>query len=205
MGAIRARRRRHHLLDIADSQHEHPVGVRCCPADQSIRRRSRGRCRHTPARSKPSTPSVRMLSRPLPQPSGRNHNASQSPESPRTCGGFLMHLGGQYSNPSAPLKVVLGLSDRRVLSGSAEPSYPPAGTERPTPPRLRWGAIQAAVIDVLIQASSPLRVRDVHTRVEGQLNMAVSYHSVCSFLTSAARSGSGGVERVGYGTYRAGQ
>jgi hypothetical protein len=56
---------------------------------------------------------------------------------------------------------------------------------------------------VLAEAKRPMRVREVHARVEGRLGLKVSYHTVCSFLIAAGKSPLSGVVKVGYGTYLA--
>jgi len=110
--------------------------------------------------------------------------------------GAVMQLSGQYSNPSGPLKAALeSLSDPRPEC-APRPEYATAVSGRPAPPRLRWGAIQAAVVEVLSEVAMPMRVWDVHAAVEKRLRLDVSYHTVCSFLIAAARSPSCGVERV---------
>jgi hypothetical protein len=118
-----------------------------------------------------------------------------------------MHLSGQYSNPSAPLKAVLGLLDGDAAgpqdAAEETAAYPAPASGRPTPPQLRWGAIQAAILIVLGEAKKPMRVREVHARVEGHLGLKVSYHTVCSFLIAAGKSPRSGVLKAGYGTYRA--
>jgi hypothetical protein len=121
-----------------------------------------------------------------------------------------MHLSGHYSNPSAPLSAVLGLlgdGDPEGPQCAAEDTgaYPTPASGRPTPPQLRWGAIQAAILIVLGEAERPMRVREVHARVEGRLGLKVSYHTVGSFLIAAGKSPLSGVLKVGYGTYRAAQ
>ena len=120
---------------------------------------------------------------------------------------FPMHLSGHYSNPPAPLKVVLGLlgGEPGGTLGAAEDaaSYPAPALGRPTAPRLRWGAIQASVLTVLGEAERPLRVRDVHALVEERLEVQISYHTICSFLIAAGKKPASGVERVRHGMYRA--
>jgi hypothetical protein len=110
-----------------------------------------------------------------------------------------VHLTGQYSNPSGPLKALL----EAIFQSPDEEPRPTSEARVPVLPRLRWGAIQAAVLIVLGEAERPMRVREIHALVEDRLKLKVSYHTVCSFLIAAGKSRLSGVERVRYGTYRA--
>jgi len=56
------------------------------------------------------------------------------------------------------------------------------------PLRLRMGAIQAAVLDVLGEANAPMLPRDVHAAVERRLGQPVSKDTIGSYLSAAARS-----------------
>ena len=109
-----------------------------------------------------------------------------------------MHLTGQYSNPSAPLKTLLEAISR-IPQG---PSRTASEARTQVLPR-RWGAIQATVLIVLGEARRPMRVREVHAVVEERLGVTVSYHTVCSFLRAAGKKPAIGVERVRYGMYQA--
>jgi hypothetical protein len=117
-----------------------------------------------------------------------------------------MRLSGHYSNPACLIVKLLALLEGRepenLVAPAKEPGFPAPVAGRPTPPKVRWGGIQAAVLIVLGEASGPLRVREVHARVEERLKLKVSYHTVCSFLIAAGKSQLSGVERVRYGTYR---
>jgi len=53
--------------------------------------------------------------------------------------------------------------------------------------RLPQGAIQAAAVDVMRKARQPLPITEMHRRVEKRLKREVSYDTVCSFLTVAAK------------------
>ena len=108
-----------------------------------------------------------------------------------------MHLRGQFSNPSGPLKALLEAISE-IPEGSSEPAV---GARTYVLPRLRMGAIQGAVLDVLGKASEPMRGRDIHAAVQRHLHCAVSRDTVGSFLSVAARSASMPVIRTGPGAY----
>lgn len=59
--------------------------------------------------------------------------------------------------------------------------------------RLRCGAIQEAVFEVLANADNPMRPREVHAAVERLLSMPVSKDTVNSCLSSGARGRMRGV------------
>lgn len=67
--------------------------------------------------------------------------------------------------------------------------------------RLRLGAAKEALNDILKSAEGPLRVGEIHARLEGALECAVSRHTVTSFLSVACRSDGSPVRRVGRGRY----
>jgi hypothetical protein len=110
-----------------------------------------------------------------------------------------MHLRGQYSNPSGPLKALL----EAISEIPDGPSTSSTEAKTYVLPRLRMGAIRAMVLIVLGEAKEPMRVREVHASVAQRLQLAVSYDTVANFLSVAAKNPSTGVIRVRYGTYRA--
>ena len=82
------------------------------------------------------------------------------------------------------------------------------GARRRKPPvhrqlRLPQGAIQNAVVAVLRNSPKPLNVRDVHALVERTLRRSVSYDTVSSYLSVAARDSRQPIARRGRGSYEA--
>jgi hypothetical protein len=69
--------------------------------------------------------------------------------------------------------------------------------------RLSQGRIQQAVFAVLAAAASPLYTRDIHALIQQRLARRISYDTVASCLTVAAKQPTSGVIRVGRGRYRA--
>jgi hypothetical protein len=65
------------------------------------------------------------------------------------------------------------------------------------------GAIDSTLTAVLAEAGEPLRPRDVRESLERRLGRSISYDTVASFLSVAARDPSSGVVRVQRGRYRA--
>jgi hypothetical protein len=108
-----------------------------------------------------------------------------------------MHLRGQFSNPSGPLKALL----EAISEIPQGPSEPAVAARTYVLPRLRMGAIQGAVLDVLGASSEPMRTRDVHASVQRHLHCTVSRDTVGSFLSVAARSVLMPVIRTGPGLY----
>jgi hypothetical protein len=108
-----------------------------------------------------------------------------------------MHLRGQYSNPSGPLKALLDATSE-IPEGPPEPAVE---ARTYVLPRLRMGAIGGAVLDVLAESSEPMRPRDIHASVQRHLHRIVSRNTVGSFLSVAARSASMPVIRTGPGRY----
>jgi hypothetical protein len=107
-----------------------------------------------------------------------------------------MHLRGQFSNPSPPLKILLDAanhaSDDRMGGHQA-----PVRAQL----RLRMGAIQDAAVEALGNANEPMRPRDIHASVERHLHQTVSKDTVGSFLSVAARNAAMPVIRTGPGLY----
>jgi hypothetical protein len=63
---------------------------------------------------------------------------------------------------------------------------PPGRTEHAL--RLRAGAIQDAVLDVLADADGALRCGEIHARVQHRLGRAVARDTVTSYLSVACRA-----------------
>jgi len=110
-----------------------------------------------------------------------------------------MHLSGHYSNHSPAFTGVLDA----FLGGIADQ----AGRDRPVPDapkthRAGNGVIQRAVIKALSEADRPMDVGEARTAVEGLLGYPVSRDSVCSCLSTGARSREPQFERVARGCYR---
>ena len=66
----------------------------------------------------------------------------------------------------------------------------------------RHGVVQAAVVEVLRDASGAMRAVEIHADVEQRLGSEVPSATVGSFLSVAGRSADCPVQRVGYGRYR---
>lgn len=80
-------------------------------------------------------------------------------------------------------------------------------SERPLPSRRELrpeqGVIQRTVFSVLAEANQPMRVTEIHASVEERLGRPVSYATVNSCLSVAARDARRPVRRCGLGVYAA--
>jgi hypothetical protein len=85
-----------------------------------------------------------------------------------------------------------------ALLAEAE-AFPAAPCQRP---RLRNGAIQTAVAEVLRAASNPMSTREVQVAAERVLGQAVSKDTVNSCLSVGCRGKHSTFERVETGVYR---
>ena len=74
-------------------------------------------------------------------------------------------------------------------------------SEEPLPKRA--GAVQAAVVRVLLEADVPLRASEIQARAERFLGEPASWNTVKDCLHKNARRLGGTIERVAHGTYRA--
>jgi hypothetical protein len=109
---------------------------------------------------------------------------------------ILVRLSGALSNPQACPR--LGAAARACAEvGKRNSSSVP---KRPVL-RLPLGAIQDAVIAVLVEADEPLPPRKVHELVERRFGRPVSQDTVGSFLSVAARRASMPIKRVGRSLY----
>lgn len=117
-----------------------------------------------------------------------------------------MHLRGQFSNQACPvvklLLLLAGEAPQDAFEAVEAFAVRPPGAEKVVLPKMRLGAIKAAVMSVLGEASGPLRVREIRALVEAKLKLEVSYQTVCSVLTTSLKIPASGVKKVGYGTYR---
>lgn len=106
-----------------------------------------------------------------------------------------MRLSGALSNPqvASTLEGLVGRKRIIDLGLSADLSKRSI--------RLPQGAIQAAVLLVLHVAPGPLRVSEIHARVELELGQIVSRDTVASFLSVACRAHAVVVVRVERGMY----
>jgi hypothetical protein len=68
--------------------------------------------------------------------------------------------------------------------------------------RRRAGAVQATVINVLADANSPLRAREIHAAAQILANEPLSWNTVKDCLLKNARRPDSPIERVGHGKYR---
>jgi hypothetical protein len=120
----------------------------------------------------------------------------------------VVHHLGQHVNPQKQIESLLellqesvGRLKRQKLLEKLEALKSQPLPER-QPIRLKQGAIQETVIAVLSEAGGPLYIKDIHNLVEEFLHREVSYHTVCSFLTTAANQHkTSGIHRVGKGQY----
>lgn len=69
-------------------------------------------------------------------------------------------------------------------------------------PRLKQGAIQAAIVSVLERNKVAMRPIDIRARVSSDLGREIPTDTVTSFLSVAARSGKWPIEKVRDGQYR---
>jgi len=120
----------------------------------------------------------------------------------------LVHLSGRSLNPKSRLQaLLLSLIDDRGRAKRLELLKKLEALEgKPVPIRkqlrLPQGAIQAAVLAVMKKAKKPLRITEIHKLVEKRLKREVSYDTVCSFLTVAAKNyKETRVRRIGRGHY----
>jgi hypothetical protein len=68
--------------------------------------------------------------------------------------------------------------------------------------RRRAGAVQEAVIEVLVRAHGPLRAREIHAAAQELAGTALSWNTVKDCLHKHARRPGSPVERVAHGRYR---
>lgn len=107
-----------------------------------------------------------------------------------------MRLSGACSNRRQLAVVRKAAEARSKLTISEVPE------SRGQPPRLRAGAIQECVIEVLCDQRTTLTAPEIRGRVENRLSAPISGDTVSSFLSVASRSKKWPVERAGYGHYR---
>lgn len=107
-----------------------------------------------------------------------------------------MRLSGACSNQSQ-LAVVLKAAEARsklTTSNAAKSSRAPI--------RLKQGILQDAVLTVMAENRQALRPTEIRASVERKLGRTISYDTVASFLSAAARSDRWPVVRVSPGRYR---
>jgi len=107
-----------------------------------------------------------------------------------------MRLTGALSNHDRAHGLKGLLDSKRLLALATVPEV-----HRARSIRLPQGAIQAAVLEVLLGVPGSLRVAEIHRGVEEELGRAVSRETVASFLSVACRAGAPLVVRVARGTY----
>ena len=93
-----------------------------------------------------------------------------------------MHLVGQLSNLSGPLKAVF----EAVSSAPLPATWCPAPQHETD--RLGNGIVQRAILEVLATAGRPLRGTDIHAAVAHLLGHQVSKNSVSWSLAAGARA-----------------
>lgn len=106
-----------------------------------------------------------------------------------------MRLSGGCSNQSQ-LAVV-----RRAAEARSKLTIASAGVSTRQPVRLRLGAIQGAMVNVLSKSDGPLSPREIRILVESRLQRDISMDTVYSFLRIATRSEKWPAERIGLGRY----
>jgi hypothetical protein len=111
-----------------------------------------------------------------------------------------MHLVGQCSNPSAPLRAIFeALPDGPIVRKAGSPAR-----VAPEPKLLKLGngVVQAAVVKALVAADRPMRLPEVRMAVDALLGRSVSKDSINWCLSTGARGDEPRFERVGRGCYR---
>jgi hypothetical protein len=79
---------------------------------------------------------------------------------------------------------------------------PPRPRDRTRDGKLKYGTVSTAVLTVLAQSDSPLRVIEIHARVEGLLGMPIARGSVKQLLSAEAWNRKQRFVRVGHGLYQ---
>lgn len=77
----------------------------------------------------------------------------------------------------------------------------PRQRSRPTANRLRQGAIQEEIFDVVRGSNTPVSPREIRKEVSDRLDVELSFDTVYSFLALALKDDRWPIERVGYGKY----
>ncbi len=108
----------------------------------------------------------------------------------------LMELSGALLNPRLQVELPRLARLREELAGRNS-------AERPARRALRrrQGSVLDAVTNVLERAGRPLRVRDVHARVEELLGAPIPFSSVNEALSTHAGGGDQRFRRLRYGVY----
>jgi hypothetical protein len=105
-----------------------------------------------------------------------------------------MQLVGQLSRPLPRLQAVLDLPKAPV--GYQRPD------DREQGRRLRNGAVQRAIVKVLMETGEPMRLSAIHAAVERLLDQPVSIESVSWCLRMDVKGKRLRFERVARGFYR---
>lgn len=105
-----------------------------------------------------------------------------------------MPLLGALQNQQAQLERLNSLREKLLRAATNQP-------KRPKRLRLRTGAIQAAVVEVLAAASEPMQVRDIHAAAEKLLEERLSADSVNSCLSTGVKGKSPLFKRLTRGRY----
>ena len=114
-------------------------------------------------------------------------------------GSHQVVLVGALSNPDLQ-DLFQGLTSQR--RGKQRRSKA-ASADGPRPDgRRRFGSVSGAIVQVLMEAPSDLRVKEIWVEVERLLGSAVSRHSIKSYLHRATHRPQPIFERVGHGRYR---
>jgi hypothetical protein len=121
-----------------------------------------------------------------------------------------MQRGGQRSNRQGEIETLIDVlvdttgREQRAALGATKTAVEvePVPERHETP--LRQGVIQTTVFSVLAEAGRGLRTTEIHASVERRLGRSVSYDTVSSCLSVAARDSRRPVLRCGFGLYAAG-
>jgi hypothetical protein len=108
-----------------------------------------------------------------------------------------MGIFGALSNPEVQERLVrLVRKLDQIEASETAPRRTHAGR------RLRVGVVPEAIMRVLAAAEGPMRMRDVHVEVEGQLGQSVPRSTVKNWLAEHARGERTPLVRLGRGRYR---
>ncbi len=106
-----------------------------------------------------------------------------------------MGIFGALSNPEIQERLKQ-LSEQLVKIAARK--HPPA---RPKP-RLRAGAVPAAIMRVLADSVEPMRMRDIHAEIERLLGQSVTRSAVKNYLANHCQGEQPRFVRLARGRYR---
>ena len=109
-----------------------------------------------------------------------------------------MDLRGRLSNPELQ-NLLQCLTNHKPAKPPAYQPKPAAGTKDG---RREFGTVSAAVISVLREAGSEMRLKAIHAEVESLLGGRVSFYSVADYLHRRSRGRKPLFERTRHAHYR---